>query len=144
MVKDQASTNNSFWMCWHLQRSNSHLYIKEWILEEQQDSTTFWKRQNSAKLFSIQKFTLNFSFQVHILEILKSYEFVSDLYCEHHWLYIKCSTSDIFFVILFDRSLLQLCLSNRSLLIVFRSIGSLLQLCLNNLTSLASFSSEKL
>ena len=41
-----------------------------------------------------------------------------------------------------NRSLLQLCLSIGSLLIVFRSTGNLLQLCLSNLKSLASFSSS--
>jgi len=43
-----------------------------------------------------------------------------------------------------NRSLLQLCLSIGSLLIVFLSIGNLLQLCLSNLKPLASCSSEQL
>jgi len=47
------------------------------------------------KLFYI-KVHLEFLNNFHILEILESWESVFDLYCEHHWLYIKCSTSKKF------------------------------------------------
>jgi len=56
LVKDQ-SFKRLFLDVLALTTFISHLYIKEWILEEQQDSTTFWKRQNSVKIVQHPKFT---------------------------------------------------------------------------------------
>jgi len=52
----------------------------------------FTSAKTLLKLFYI-KVHLEFLNNFHILEILES---VSGLYCEHHWLYIKCSTSNKF------------------------------------------------
>lgn len=58
------------------------------------DSQDFHKYQTSAEIV-LHSLRIYVS-QSHILEILKSIESVSDLYCEHLWLYIKCSTLNNF------------------------------------------------
>jgi len=50
----------------------SHLYKKEWRLEEQYDSTTIWKCQNSVKIIQHPHVHLEFLLKAHILEILES------------------------------------------------------------------------
>jgi len=85
-----------FLMCSQSSTSLSHLYIKERRLED-------CKRLNNNLL--VPKICWNCC--------------TTDLFCEHHWLYIKCSTS------------------NTSKLLVCLSIGNLLLLCLSSLKSLA-------
>ena len=53
------------------------------------------------------------------------------MYCEHYWLYIKCSTSNIFLYNFVWLEVSCFCAWAYDLLIMFRSIGSLLQLCLS-------------
>jgi len=82
-----------FWCAGSSTTSLSHLYIKEWRLREWKDSYNNLQVLKLCWNCSASKVHLEFLIKVHILEIL---EFVSNLYCEHHWLYIKCSTSNIF------------------------------------------------
>jgi len=81
-----------FWCAGNSPMSLSHLYIKEWRLEELCETQhRFESAKTLLKLLCIN--TLRISYK---LSYLRNSRVLSDLYCEHHWLYIKCSTPNIF------------------------------------------------
>jgi len=67
-----SSFKRLFLMCWQSTTSLSHLYIKEWWLEDFQEThNNFTSANTLLKLFHI-KVHLEFLFNFHILEILES------------------------------------------------------------------------
>jgi len=87
-------------MCWHLYNVFFIPLFKgmeTWRLGETLQHLNYAK--TLLKLLRIKHFEFINNF--HILEIFEYLEYVFDLYCEHNWLYIKSSNSNLFLCNLF-------------------------------------------
>jgi len=90
-----SSFSNDSLMCWQFSNvslSPLHKGMKTWRIGR--DSTTFWKCQISYEIVVHHK--LRISYKLSYLRTSRVLRVLSDLYFEHHWLYIKCSNSNIF------------------------------------------------